>query len=215
MPTGNAIDVEGLHCYVATSCAPNQLCQSDGKLVLRHRRPISFPFPNAYSHPIPRFEYDPSTGHIQVRFACDPSYPPPSASPSLAWREKKYILTSVPLAKPRSFVEEAASFLTTIPSALTTPFTGTSAAGPSRNAEAREFDLRDDEVVEEERGESGEVDDSPENRRDVRVIALPITQWVDKGDFLGGSNTKSRERRRWEIVPILHQKARQPSSPRA
>lgn len=133
----------------------------------------------------------------------------------MAWREKKFILTSVPLAKPRSFVDEAASFLTTIPSVITTPFTGGNVASSSRNNEAREFDLQDDEVVEEERGESGEVDDSPENRRDIRVIALPMTQWIDKGEFLGGGNPKSRERRRWEIVPILHQKAKQPPSPRA
>lgn len=190
-----------------------QSTQSDGKLVLRHRRPISFPFPNAYSHPVPRFEYDPSTGHLQVRFACDPSYPPPSASPSLAWREKKFILTSVPLAKPRSFIEGAASLLTTIPTALATPFTGAgTSAGRSGRSDAGDFDLHDHEVVEEERGESGEVDDSPENRRDIRVIALPF---IDKGEYLGGSNSKARERRRWEIVPILHERAKQPTSPRA
>jgi hypothetical protein len=71
-----------------------------------------------------------------------------------------------------------------------------------------DFDLRDDEVMEEERGEEGDVDDSVENRRDVRVLSLPLT--LDEDGVNGGSRM-ARNRRRWEIVPLLRERAKQVS----
>ncbi|KAF5312789.1 hypothetical protein D9619_002811 [Psilocybe cf. subviscida] len=73
--TGHAIDVEG------------------DRIVLRHRRPISFPFPNEHAHPLPRFIYSTETGEISLQFAQDPSYPSPEDNSSTHWEEKTYILT--------------------------------------------------------------------------------------------------------------------------
>src|SRR5258706_13841457 len=46
-------------------------------LVLRRRRPITHPYPNRYSHELPRFSYDPVSGNISIAFTSDPSYPDP------------------------------------------------------------------------------------------------------------------------------------------
>lgn len=161
---------------------------------------MTLPFPNAYSHPIPRFAYDPSTGHLHVRFACDPAYPPPSASPSVKWRERQYLATSIPMRKPRTLIDNAAQFFSSTASRLVArPET-------SPTADVGEFDLRDDEVMEEERGEEGDVDDSPEHRRDIRVLSLPLA--TKEGAINGGGSRAARERRRWEIVPILRERTK-------
>jgi len=180
-PTGNAIDVQ------------------DSGLVLRHRRPMTLPFPNSYSHPIPRFAYDPSTGHLHVRYACDPAYPPPSPSPSLAWRERQYLVTSVPMRKPRNLLDNATQFFSSAASRIIP-----GVEGPSGGAAAGDFDLREDEVMEEERGEEGDVDDSPEHRRDIRILSLPL---ATKERSARTGSAHARERRRWEIVPLLREKA--------
>lgn len=57
-----------------------------------------------------------------------------------------------------------------------------------------DIDLNEDDVVEEERGEEGEVDDSPEAGRKVRVIGV-----VDRDRVL---NEKARNRRRWVVTPL-------------
>lgn len=112
-------------------------CHTDGRVVLRRHHPMTFPYPNAYSHPLPRFAYDSSTGNIHVRFSCDPSYPPPSPSPSMAWRERQYLVSSVPKKKPPSVLDNAAQFLSSAIS-IVAP-TGNS-AGPVRRDEEGEFD---------------------------------------------------------------------------
>jgi len=193
-PSGNAIDVQ------------------DGSLVLRHRRPMLAPFPNAYSHPLPRFAYSPSTGHIEVRFAADPAYPPPNNSPSMRWRERHHLVTSIPMRKPPTFqfLTDATDFFANTASLIASPFdaiTRGAGAVPVASPIVGEFALREDEVVEEERGEEGEVDDSPESHRDMRVISLPMTWSAPDVGPLGGT-AHSRERRRWEIVPILREKTK-------
>ena len=57
-----------------------------------------------------------------------------------------------------------------------------------------DIDLREDEVLEEDRGEGEEVDDSPELRRDVRVIAV--------GDHETGLTELTKRRRAWEVLPL-------------
>ena len=173
----------------------------DGNLVLRRRRPMTFPYPNAYSHPLPRFAYDSSSGNIHVKFSCDPAYPPPpapiplddaragsSGAPvmptiSTAWRERQYLISSVPLQKPPSVLDNAAQFFTSAAASFLPPSSPT-----YHNDELNTFSLRDDEVMEEERGAEGDVDDSPEVRRDIKVLSLPLvsfrrwdTWWWDKG----------------------------------
>ncbi|KZT30917.1 WD40 repeat-like protein [Neolentinus lepideus HHB14362 ss-1] len=181
--SGHAIDVE------------------DGRLVLRHRRPIIHPFPNAYSHPLPQFSYSSETKEISVAFDMDPSYPPPTApqtraSVTEAWRHQRYILSSIPERRPKTFIDDASAFLT---SAISTPFSFLSG---SRNMQSNpeeifggELELHDDEILEQDRGEEGEVDDSLDPIRRVRVLG--VTDESDKG--LG---EKATLRRKWEVIPL-------------
>ncbi|EPQ60331.1 hypothetical protein GLOTRDRAFT_108904 [Gloeophyllum trabeum ATCC 11539] len=173
----------------------------DGRLVLRHRRPITHPFPNAYSHPLPQFIYSPENKEISVTFDTDPAYPPPNASQNRAsvaeaWRYKRYLLSSIPMRKPKTLMDNASAFLT---SAISTPLSFLSG---NRNIESSPdeifgtgLDLREDEILEQDRGEEGEVDDSPDPLRRVRVLG--VTDATDSG--LG---MKAMLRRKWEVIPL-------------
>jgi len=198
--SGHAIDIEGTgysndHSEReagADSPAP------DDCLVLRHRRPVSLPFPNSYSHPLPQFRYDKQTGEISVIFSSDPAYPPPGSSrtSSRSWANKSYLLSSIPIRKPPTLVDNAAAFIS---SAINTPlsfFTGP--AAPTATPEevfSGDIDLAEDEVLEEERGEEAEADDSDEPKRRVRMLTI-----VDKNERALGE--KARARRQWEIIPL-------------
>ncbi|KAF7347353.1 hypothetical protein MVEN_01491000 [Mycena venus] len=177
---GHAIDIEG------------------DRLVIRHRRPVSLPYPNHYSHPLPKFSYSAQTGEITVHFTSDPSHPPPSAAPSDAWKQKTYILASIPLRRPKGILDDAHAFIS---SAIATPlsfFSG--AASPKATPEAvfsTDIDLAEDEVLEEERGEEAEVDDSPEWGRKVRVLGI-VNKAREEREII----EKARQRRRWQITAI-------------
>ncbi|KAG8835604.1 hypothetical protein FRC17_002196 [Serendipita sp. 399] len=235
----------------------------DGALVLRHRKPIVAPYPNATSHSLPKFEYNPVTGHISITFDSDPAFPPPlppkdtpttdtddaqrddfemvapntaDLSPNAwihetgrpvppAWKQKTYLLTSIPSRKPRTFVDDAAEFFASSAALITAPLSGLSLPfgspsesksphqiGPGEgdarvlgervSAEhvqaAKQYDLLEEEVVEEERSEEAEVDDDPHPLRKVKVVGYR---------HLGG-NPKARDRRRWEILPIRRERRR-------
>ncbi|KAJ6611484.1 WD40-repeat-containing domain protein [Mycena sp. CBHHK59/15] len=195
------IDTSGALC---SRSAGHAIDIQDDRLVVRHRRPISLPFPNAYSHPLPTFSYSPQTGEISVHFASDPSHPPPSANPSDAWKRKTYILTSVPLRKPRTIIDDAHAFIS---SAITTPLsfiTGRAASQATPEAVfSSHIDLGEDEVLEEERGEEAEVDDSPEWGRKVRVLSI-----INKSREEREISEKARNRRRWQITPLRQTDAR-------
>lgn len=177
------------------------------RIVLRHRRPVSLPFPNAYSHPPPRFVYSPKAGEISVEFDCDPSYPAPGAPASSAWKDKAYLLTSIPLRKPKTIIENAADFIS---SNIFTPIsllTGSSAPPPARPDEVfnGDIDLTEDEVLEEERGEEAEVDDSPDLGRKVRIVEVSASD-KKMSDLL--LSEKTRSRRRWVVVPLRTKQAK-------
>ncbi|TCD68085.1 hypothetical protein EIP91_011538 [Steccherinum ochraceum] len=190
------IDTSGALCSRSSGHAID--IEDDG-LVLRHRRPVSHPFPNKYSHPLPRFAYDPATGRITVVFACDPTYP---ASGDLdaamsAWKDKTYILTEIPMRKPRTIIDNASEILT---SAITMPlalFGGNkqSNATPEAVWTAGDIDLKEDEILETERSEEGEVDDSPEKIRQVRVVGLTREEEKALGE-------RAKSRWRWEVTPL-------------
>ncbi|KAG9222364.1 hypothetical protein CCMSSC00406_0002699 [Pleurotus cornucopiae] len=182
--SGHAIDIE------------------DDRLVLRHRRPVSLPFPNKYSHPLPRFFYDTKSGEITVQFEYDPTYPPTPQATG-AWRNKTYVLASIPMRKPRTIIDDASEFLT---SAVTAPLSLFGLASPKPTPEEvyrSDIDIGEDEVVEEERGEEAEVDDSPEDIRKVRMLALLDKETSDR--TLG---EKARNRRRWQVAPLRTVNAR-------
>ncbi|CAG7847663.1 SubName: Full=Uncharacterized protein {ECO:0000313/EMBL:CCA72491.1} [Serendipita indica DSM 11827] len=237
----------------------------DGKLVLRHRKPIIPPFPNAVSHTLPKFSYSPVTGNITVEFDSDPAFPPllppkddpprddppkddfelvtadadgtfTTSSPGIrsnpwsgskgaqAWRQKTWLLTAIPSRKPRTFVDDAADFFTSSASYITAPLAGLSLGFGGSSTEhdvkpgeedaqalhgrvssehvraIKQFDLQDDEVLEEERPEEAEVDDNPDPMRHVRVVGYRR--------LADSSNTKARDRRRWEILVIRKERRR-------
>lgn len=182
------IDTSGALC---SRSAGHAVDVEEDRLVLRHRRPVSHPFPNAYAHPLPKFSYSQQTGEITVHFTCDPAYPPPDAPASNAWKSKMYLLTSIPMRKPRTLIDDASEFLT---STILTPISWGRAAPQATPEEVfnGDIDLNEDDVVEEERGEEGEVDDSPEAGRKVRVIGV-VGRVV---------NEKARNRRRWVVTPL-------------
>lgn len=57
------------------------------------------------------------------------------------------------------------------------------------------IDLAEDEVLEEDRGDEAEVDDSPDPKREVCVI---ISNEQRKGDLV----EKAKRRRQWDIIPL-------------
>ncbi|KAG8897204.1 hypothetical protein FRC01_011441 [Tulasnella sp. 417] len=171
----------------------------DGHLVVRRHRPVTYPFPNHYSHPLPRFSYERSSGLLRVAFACDPSYPAPSAYPSQAWKERDYVLSAVPLKRDKSLAEASLDFLTTAASRIKlNPFGSPTAAASAAHIERGDYDLRDDETLEEEKPDNVD-DDSPSRRREVRMLNLPLG-WMEKER----GSVAIVTRRKWEIVPILH-----------
>ena len=196
---GHAIDVEGVHTLNLSSPDRAQRTLADDCLVLRHRRPVLQPFPNSYSHPLPRFSYDRETKHISVTFATDPSYPAPKdVNKWEAWKEMSFLVTAVPSRKPRNIIDDASDLLS---SAITTPLSLFGALKPPSSAtpetvfSSGEIDLREDEILEQERSEEGEVDDSPERRREVRVLALAKEE-------VEAASVKAKLRRQWEVIPL-------------
>ena len=176
----------------------------EGKLVLRHRRPMSHPFPNAYAHPLPTFSYSSETGEIAVGFTCDPTYPPPDKR-SDAWKSKSYILTSIPMRKPKSIIDDATAFFSSAFSTTESFFSGRSSAPQATPDEVFDgvIDLGEDEVIEEERGEEAEIDDSLEPTRQVRMITLAERTRSDKH-----LSAKALNRRHWEILSLRRVDAR-------
>lgn len=65
-----------------------------------------------------------------------------------------------------------------------------------------EFNLREDELEERDRGEDAEVDDSLEDIRKVKVIGFTEDDVKELGD-------KARIRRMWEVVPLRTSARRQ------
>ena len=347
--SGHAIDISGKNISRCSCVYPLCLLPLlDGMLVLRHRRPITHPYPNRYSHELPRFSYDPVSGNISIAFTSDPSFPdprfqvreppptppeadddqeesrshlaasfqitngssssielsaperepttaratlnsspfhgqqaatqtqtqtqddhrppttttititrppitlqpqPPTAPPwrrrraTESWKNRVYLLTSLPSRKPKTLLDDAAAFFSSTASILTTPinsfpfsFSSGGAASSSdgghdntwspgggggggnsgsggggkggsgvvrSHIESGEYDLRENEIVEEERAEAEEVDDNPDPARQVKVYGFRPRDLAE-----GAGNPRARERRRWEIVPIRKERRR-------
>ena len=62
---------------------------------------------------------------------------------------------------------------------------------------AKGAELEDEDIVEEERMEDGEVDDSPEEKRIVKMIAV-----LNKPGTAELLTPKAKERRRWIVLPL-------------
>lgn len=193
------IDTSGALCSRSSGHA---IDVEDGRLVLRHRRPVSTPFPNSYSHPLPQFCYIAATKQIVVTYTSDPSYPPvASKRNSTSWRNLSYVLSSIPLRKPRTFVDDASAFLST---GVSQAFSFLSGGPLSPKATPDEvfsgdIDLNDDQVLEHERGEEGEVDDSPDASRQIRVLPL-------SSEALATLGPQTTARQQFEVTPLRAKK---------
>lgn len=189
----------------------------DHCLVLRRRRPMTHPFPNYYSHALPRFQYSPGTGQISAFFSSDPIYSQHAVtasggSTSSNWLSKKFVLTTLPMRRERSLVDNATEFIANTTSLLTNPVSNFFAPqSPSRPAAITaedvsqgDFDLREDEVLEQERAPHEELDDSSEQIRHVRVIELPAGEL----DIVNGLSQLAQRRIQWTVIPILKGKTR-------
>jgi len=73
---------------------------------------------------------------------------------------------------------------------------GHTQATPDDVFNSGDIDLKEDEILEQDRGEEGEVDDSPEALRLVNVLAIPKRH----EDKVVGQ--KASLRRQWEILPL-------------
>jgi len=73
---------------------------------------------------------------------------------------------------------------------------GHNKATPDQVFDQGEIDLRDDEILDLDRGEEGEVDDSPDLLRVVRVVT------VSPNDYDKNVAPYKALRRRWELLPL-------------
>lgn len=105
------------------------------------------------------------------------------------------------MRKPRTIMDDASEFLT---SAFMGPIS--LFGGPQRPHSKPEevfngtIELNDEDIVEGERGEEGEVDDSGELMREVKIIA------VDDNEKTPSRNTIKR--RTWVVYPLRKSNAR-------
>lgn len=210
------IDETGALCSKASGHA---IDIEDGSLVLRRRRPMTQPFPNAYSHPLPRFQYYPSTGYISVLFSADPNallsrstgqIDSRANTEAVDWRAKRYVLACLPRRASRTFVDDAAEFIGTTATKIASPITRLfSPVGPRSTVTADEvaegqIDLREEETLDIDRAPHEEQDDSPDPVRIVRLVELFGKE--DENDQQ--LSPKARVRRQWQVVPILKEKTR-------
>ena len=111
-----------------------------------------------------------------MTLAYDPSSPgsPTSrrASGSAAGKEKTYYLSSVPVRKPPTLIDNASALLN---SAMAGPLSLFGVKNTNATPEEvfdGEIDLTEGELAEQDRNEAEEMDDSPELLRPVKAIAL-------------------------------------------
>ncbi|KAI9444433.1 hypothetical protein BJY52DRAFT_1128190 [Lactarius psammicola] len=183
------IDSSGILCARASGHA---LDVEDGRLVLRHHRPLTQPYPNVYSHPLPHFRYDETSGLLAVDFECDPAF-----AGGTAWRAKTFYVTAIPRRRRRTILDGASGALA---SAFRNPLSllaGMQVTAPDPTAAGADdtFNLLEDEVEELERGDETEVDDDPARDRAVRVVGMTPEEHHELSD-------KALARRRWEVVPL-------------
>ncbi|KAG6332774.1 hypothetical protein ID866_6319 [Astraeus odoratus] len=102
------------------------------------------------------------------------------------------------MRKPRSLVDNASAFLSSAVSAPLSFFSGGLSAGTKSTPEdvfSGDIDLTEDDVLEQDRGEEGEADDSAELMRRLRVLTIDPEDPQPEG-------VNARKRRQWEILAL-------------
>lgn len=131
-------------------------------------------------------------------FSYDPTYPPPGSVTSNAWRRRKYILSSVPMKRPKSFIDNASTFLSATVAVPFSLLAGSISTQPKSTPEEvfdGNIDLAEDEMLEQDRGEEGEVDDSSEPHRNLRLLSIDPGDTPPKG-------TNARKRMQWRVSAL-------------
>jgi len=166
---------------------------------------VSYPYPNAYSHPLPNFRYDSQTREITIEFNHDAYFLSSTDSDkdgSGSWRNKAHYLVSQPLRKTRTIIDDASEIITT---AISNPisFFTLSRKSISKPKEILDgnIDLKEEEIVDEDRGQEDEVDDSPEIGRHVRMVSVIK-------DNEGELSNRAERRRQWVVSPLRRLNAR-------
>ena len=170
--------------------------------MIRHRKPVTYPFPNAESHPLPRFAYHPDTREITVTFAYDPAYPAPPTrrdSTSGVWKTKTYYLSSVPVRKPPTLLDNASVLINSAVAGGMSFFGSTKTNATPDQVFDGQIDLNESEIAEQDRNEAEEIDDSPDWLRPVKAISLTAEEATS-------ATEKAKLRRQWEILPLRHTK---------
>jgi hypothetical protein len=141
--------------------------------------------------------------------------PPYSVS---ANKQSRFVLASIPKRKPPSFVDNAGRFLQSnlvapLQSNLVNPISSvlpklplsplSSHSLPAIQARPDQvfdgqIELGDDDTLESERGEEGEVDDSVDRNRRLRLVEVRQGQ---------PTSEQALRRRQWEIIPLRRSKA--------
>ena len=164
---------------------------------------MTYPFPNAESHPLPRFAYHPSTREVTVTFAYDPSYPasPTSRRESASgiWKTKTYYLSAVPVRKPPTMIENTSALLAAAVTGGMSLFGRTKTNAMPDEVFDGQIDLNESDLAEQDRNEAEEIDDSPDWLRPVKAIGLTAEEAL-------GASENARLRRQWEILPLRHTK---------
>ncbi|KAI9444598.1 hypothetical protein H4582DRAFT_2108479 [Lactarius indigo] len=153
----------------------------DGRLVLRHRHPQTQPYPNAYSHPLPRFRYDGTDHFLTADFECDPAF-----AGGTAWRAKTFYLTAIPRRRRRTILDEASGALA---SAFRNPLSLLGGKQMTRSIYAKTR-WKSWTVAKKLR-----MDDDPARDRAVRIVGMTPEEHLELSD-------KALTRRRWEVVPL-------------
>ncbi|KIJ57539.1 hypothetical protein HYDPIDRAFT_35007 [Hydnomerulius pinastri MD-312] len=113
------------------------------------------------------------------------------------------------MRKPKSLIDNASAFIS---SAVTAPFSFFSGglAASSRTTPEEVFsgdiDLAEDEMLEQDRGEEGEVDDSAELVRKLRVLTIDPRDAPPEGP-------NARKRRQWQVLALRTSAAHRRVSP--
>lgn len=141
-----------------------------------------------------------------MTFAFNPAYPSTATQETAlsAWRDKIFLLTAIPLRKPRSIIDDASEVLTSAISAPFSFFSGRQVPAtphPDEVFSSGDIDLREDEILEQERSEEGEVDDSPEKFRELRVVGV-----AKEDEQVAGEKAKAR--RQWIVIPLRSTRSR-------
>ena len=102
------------------------------------------------------------------------------------------------MKRPKSFIDNASAFLSATVAAPFSLLAGSASTQPKSTPEdvfGGDIDLAEDEMLEQDRGEEGEVDDSPEPHRNLCLLSIDPGSTPPEG-------TNARKRRQWQLFAL-------------